>query len=77
MEGLVTLNGKEQKRLMVLNKANSQEIRVKEAATILSLSIRQIWRLLAAYRKEGEIKIDIDVVRFLEEGQCSRSYRSG
>ena len=47
------MNGKEQKRLMVLNKVNSQEIRVKEAATILSLSIRQTWRLLAAYRKEG------------------------
>lgn len=47
------MNGKEQKRLMVLNKVNSQEIRVKEAATILSLSIRQTWRLLAAYRRES------------------------
>jgi len=53
MEGLVTLNGKEQKRLMVLNKVSRQEITVKEAAIVLSLSVRQTWRLLAAYRKEG------------------------
>ena len=53
MEGLVTLNTKEQKRLMVLNKVNSKEIKVKEAATVLDLSQRQAWRLLASYRKEG------------------------
>jgi len=53
MDGVVTLNKREQKRLMVLNKVNSKEIRVEEAATIISLSMRQTWRLLAAYRKEG------------------------
>jgi len=53
MKGLVTLNTKEQKRLMVLNKVNSKEIEVKEAATVLNLSLRQTWRLLAGYRKEG------------------------
>ena len=53
MKGLVTLNTKEQKRLMVLNKVNSKEIEVKEAATVLDLSLRQTWRLLAGYRKEG------------------------
>jgi len=47
------LNKREQKRLMVLNKVNSREIKVEEAATIISLSMRQTWRLLAAYRKEG------------------------
>src|SRR4030042_6336882 len=53
MDGVVALNKREQKRLMVLNKVNSKEIRVEEAATIISLSVRQTWRLLAAYRKEG------------------------
>jgi transposase len=53
MDGVVALNKREQKRLMVLNKVNSKEIRVEEAATIISLSMRQTWRLLAAYRKEG------------------------
>jgi transposase len=53
MDGVVTLNKREQKRLMVLNKVNSREIKVEEAATIMSLSMRQTWRLLAAYRKEG------------------------
>ena len=53
MDGVVTLNKREQKRLMVLNKVNSREAKVEEAATIMSLSMRQTWRLLAAYRKEG------------------------
>jgi len=47
------LNAKEQKRLLVLNKVNSHEISVNESAAILNLSIRHIWRLLGAYRKEG------------------------
>jgi transposase len=53
MEGIVTLNAKEQKRLLVLNKVNSHEISVSEGATILALSQRHIWRLLGAYRREG------------------------
>jgi transposase len=53
MKEELTLNKKEQKRLMVLNKVSSQEIKIKEAAAILNLSVRETWRLLAAYRKEG------------------------
>jgi len=53
MKERVTLNTKEQKRLMVLNKVNGDEIKVKEAAVVLNLSQRQTWRLLASYRKEG------------------------
>ena len=53
MEGIVTLNKKGQKRLMVLNKVNGKEIKAREAATVLDLSQRQVWRLLAGYRKEG------------------------
>jgi len=47
------LNAKEQKRLLVLNKVNSHEISVNESAAFLNLSIRHIWRLLGAYRREG------------------------
>ena len=46
MKETVTLNRKEQKRLMVLNK-------VGEAVGVLGLSVRQVRRLLARYRKEG------------------------
>ncbi len=53
MEGMVTLNKKEQKRLMVLNYVEKGGIRGKEAAVVLGISLRHTRRLLAAYRKEG------------------------
>jgi len=53
MEGLVTLNKKEQKRLMVLNHVERGKMRGGEAAELLSLSLRHVRRLLAAYRREG------------------------
>jgi len=53
MEGLVTLNKKEQKRLMVLNHVEKGRMRGSEAAEVLGISLRHTRRLLAAYRKEG------------------------
>lgn len=53
MEGKVTLNKKEQKRLMVLNYVESGKMRSEEAAVVLGISLRHTKRLLAAYRKEG------------------------
>jgi transposase len=53
MEGIVTLNKKEQKRLMVLNQVEKGRIRGGEAAGILGMSLRQARRLLADYRREG------------------------
>ena len=53
MEGLVTLNKREQKRLMVLNSVTEGRMRGKEAAEVLALSLRHTRRVLAAYRKEG------------------------
>lgn len=53
MEGMVTLNKKEQKRLVVLNQVERGKIRGGEAAGILELSLRQVRRLIAAYRREG------------------------
>jgi transposase len=49
----VTLNRKEQKRLMILNQIEKKELSIDKAATVLELSERQIWRMLAGYRKEG------------------------
>lgn len=38
---------------MVLNQVESNKLDIREGAALLSLSERQIWRLLAGYRKEG------------------------
>ena len=57
MKERVTLNGKEQKRLMVLNKVGVGGMRGREAAEVLGLSLRHVRRLLAAYRKEGAAAI--------------------
>ena len=44
---------KEQRRLMILNKALENTMNVKQAAEAMKLSLRHTRRLLAAYRKEG------------------------
>lgn len=49
----VSLNWKEQQRVMVLNHVERGEITGEQAATLTSLSVRQVRRLLATYRKEG------------------------
>ena len=53
MEKRVTLNAREQRRLQVLNKVESGQVTASEAGELLGLSVRQIRRLLAAYRREG------------------------
>jgi len=53
MKEIVTLNKKEQKRLMVLNQVKAGELTGGQAAQITGLSLRQTRRLLAAYREEG------------------------
>jgi transposase len=53
MRETVTLNTREQKRLMVLNKVGEGRLGVGGAAEVLGISIRQVRRLLAAYRREG------------------------
>jgi len=53
MEGLVTLNKREEKRLMVLNYVEKGKMRGGEAAVVLEVSLRHVRRLLAAYRREG------------------------
>jgi transposase len=53
MEGMVVLNKKEQKRLMVLNQVEKGRLGGGEAAGILGLSLRQVRRLIASYRRRG------------------------
>ena len=53
MKERLTLNQKEQNRVIVLNQAAIKQIEVREAAGLLNVSERQAWRLLAAYRREG------------------------
>lgn len=53
MKERLTLNRKEQKRLMVLNQLERKELGLGRAALLMQVSERQVWRLLSAYRKEG------------------------
>lgn len=53
MEGMVTLTQDEQRRLIVLNKVGAGGLVAWQAAQVLGLSLRQVRRLIAAYRKEG------------------------
>jgi len=53
MKETVTLNKKEQRRLVVLNQVETGKMIGREAAELLDLSLRRVRRILAAYRKEG------------------------
>jgi transposase len=53
MKEMVTLNKKEQRRLVVLNQVETGKMLGREAAEVLGLSLRHVRRILAAYRKEG------------------------
>ena len=53
MEGKVTLTQKEQKRLMVISEVEREEVRGREAAAVLGISLRHFRRMIAAYRGEG------------------------
>jgi transposase len=53
MKEMVILNKKEQMRLAVLNEVERGKMSGREAAELLDLSLRQVRRILAAYRKEG------------------------
>jgi transposase len=53
MKEEVTLNLKEQKRLLVLNEILAGRLTGQEAAEVLGISLRHTRRLIAAYRQEG------------------------
>ena len=49
----VVLTGAEQQRLVVLNRVLAGDLTAADAAAILERSVRQVRRMMAAYRKEG------------------------
>lgn len=49
----VTLNSKEQKRLLVLNRINEGKLSGEEGAELLDRSVRHVRRMLAAFREHG------------------------
>jgi transposase len=53
MDKEVTLTGKEQKRLYVLNEVEAGRLTNLQAANMLGISERQVYRLKARYRVEG------------------------
>jgi transposase len=53
MKEEVTLNRKEQHRVIVLNQIETKRLTVDKAAMLLEVTPRQVWRLLADYRREG------------------------
>src|SRR5215216_4429187 len=53
MRETVSLTGTEQQRLVVLNRVLMGDLTAADAATALERSVRQVRRMLAAYRKEG------------------------
>lgn len=57
----VTLNNKEQKRLMALNEVLAGRFTGQEAAKVLGLSLRQSRRLLVTYRQAGAEYLELFV----------------
>jgi transposase len=53
MEGILTMSKKEIDRLMIMRQVEENKITVEEAADILELSQRQIYRILRRIRAEG------------------------
>ncbi|MFB0556389.1 MAG: helix-turn-helix domain-containing protein [Dehalococcoidia bacterium] len=53
MKEMVTLNRREQKRLVVLNQVEKGKMIGREAAEVLDLSLRHVRGILVVYRKEG------------------------
>ncbi len=47
------MNQREQARLQVLNSLLTGYMTIEQASTLMGVSIRHTWRILAAYRKEG------------------------
>ena len=53
----MTLNQKEQAKIQVLNSLLAKHMTIEQASVLMGVSIRQAWRILAAYRKEGAAAI--------------------
>ena len=54
MKGMVTMSQKEVKRVGIIQEVIKKKLRQVRAAEVLSLSIRQVRRIVKRYRVEGE-----------------------
>ena len=57
MKEEVTLNRREQNRVIVLNQIETRRLTVDKAAMLLEVTPRHVWRLLADYRRGGSAAI--------------------
>ena len=53
MKGTITMSNREANRVAVLEQLDHKEIKQRQAAEVLGLSIRQVRRVLKRYRREG------------------------
>ena len=53
MEMTITMTAKEQRRAWVLTRIMAGELTLAAGAATLGLSVRQLWRLRAAYERDG------------------------
>ncbi len=53
MKEWITLNGKEQRRVLVISRIECGELTAAQAAGLLTLSVRQVRRLSRAFRQDG------------------------
>lgn len=56
MQGMVTLNSKEQKRERIISQVG-RGVTGREAASVLGLSLRQVRRLVSGYRDRGVVAL--------------------
>jgi transposase len=73
MKEEVTLNRKEQHRVIVLNQIETKRLTVDKAAMLLEITPRHAWRLLADFRRQGTSAIahgnrGLKPVNIIEEG---------
>ena len=57
MKEEVTLNTKEQRRLVILNQVEVKQLSRDKAKELLNISSRHLKRIIAAYRKEGAVAL--------------------
>ena len=73
MKGVLTLSSKEIDRLMLLSQIEQEKISVLEAADLLGLSQRQVYRILKRVKAEGSKGI----IHRLRGRRSNRGYPEG
>src|SRR6266540_3681681 len=53
METTITMSSREQRRAWVLTRVIKHELTMTEAAAVVGLSVRQLWRLRVAFERHG------------------------